>query len=401
MQNKSSVGKKEFIVLMATLMSVVAISIDAALPSLGVIGKDLGATTSNQTQFIISFIFAGMALGQLISGPLSDALGRKKILYGGLTLYLIGSVICLFSNTMEIMLFGRFIQGLGVSGPYISTVSIVRDKFSGRSMARVMSLVMMIFIMVPTIAPALGQGLLYLGSWHYIFVLYIIYALFVMMWSKLRLEETHPIEKRIPFSLKNIIHGAKTVLGNRATTCYLVCMGAVFGALIGYLSSCRQIFQEQFEIGDMFVVFFGLQAMSFGVSSMVNSFLVERLGMRYLSFVAVGGILLSSSLFLGIILTIDVTFWMFFVYAVLLLFNFGLLFGNLNALAMEPMGHIAGIASAIIGSFSSVISLVLGTTIGQLYDGTLVPIVSGFFCLGLLALTFMLLAEKRKQLVTL
>lgn len=386
---ESYTASKEFIVLMAVLMSVVAISIDAMLPALGVIGEALNVSHANQAQYIISSIFAGMCVGQLISGPLSDALGRKKVLYGSLALYLVGSAICLGASTIEVMLAGRFVQGLGVSGPYVSCMSIVRDKFSGRQMARVMSLVMMIFIMVPVIAPALGQSILAVSSWQAIFVLYLIYALAVMAWITFRLEETLAPEHRIPFSLANIIGGARTVLSNRQTVGYTLCMGCIFGALIGDLNSAQQVFQGQFGVGKMFVVYFGLQALAFGASSMLNARWVEKLGMRYICQRALAVMTVSSVLFLALHFVMPIHFWMFFLYGVVLLFCVGLLFGNLNALALEPMGHMAGIATAIIGAVSTAIAITLGTFIGQMYDGTLIPLLCGFAGLGMLAWFFM------------
>lgn len=383
----SLVGPKEFIALMALLMSIVAISIDAMVPALATIGTDLNATSANQAQYIIIFIFCGMALGQLVCGPLSDAIGRKRIISATILLYLIGSLVCLFSESMSVMLFGRFLQGLGVSGPYVAAISVVRDKFHGRQMARIMSLVMMIFIMVPALAPGIGQGILYLASWRAIFAFYIVYSLTIILWVGFRLEETLPPEKRIPFSTKNILRGVHKVFSNHQALCYMVCMGFVFGGLMGYLSSCQQIFQELYHTGDYFALYFGGLALTFGASSLVNSKLVEKVGMRPLCRRAILINIGVSAVFLAINLFMLPPLWMFLLYAAIIFFNFGMLFGNLNALAMEPMGHIAGLASAIIGAFSSVLSLVAGTLIGQFYNGTLIPIVGGFLILGLCSLT--------------
>lgn len=388
-------GPKEFIILMAFMMSVVAISIDAMLPALGIIGQELNVSHPNQAQYILGFIFAGMAVGQLINGPLSDAFGRKKILYGSLTLYLVGSLVCLLSTDITMMLVGRFIQGLGASGPYISIMSIIRDRYSGRQMAKIMSLVMTIFIMVPAIAPALGQGILYLASWHYIFVFYIAYAMFVGIWVFFRLEETLTPENRVPYSVKNIIGGLKTVLSNKITLKYTLAMGFIFGALIGDLNTIQQIFQVQYEVGNMFALYFGLQALAFGVASFTNSQLVEKLGMRLLCLCMSGIMFVSSILLLVAGAIVPISFWMFFTYGTVLLFCFGVMFGNLNALAMEPMGKIAGIASAIIGATSSVVGIILGTTIGQLYDGTVMPVVSGFAVLSATAFLIMSIKETR------
>ncbi|MCR6652186.1 MAG: multidrug effflux MFS transporter [Cellvibrionaceae bacterium] len=289
---------KEFIVLMAAIMSVVALSIDAMLPALVVIGEDFGLSNPNHAQFIISAIFGGQAVGQLVCGPLSDALGRKRLLMISFVVYLIGSVICLAANNLEQMLVGRFIQGFAGAGPYISTISIIRDRCSGYAMARIMSLVMMIFIMVPVIAPTLGQFMLLLGSWRLIFALLFCYGLAIMLWSFLRLEETLPPTRRVPFSAANIKRGAFTVLTNRTTVSYMICAGLVFGALIGYLNSCLQIFQGIYAVGDAFALYFGALAFTLGLASLSNSRLVRRFGPRSICITALVCFSTSSALLL-------------------------------------------------------------------------------------------------------
>ncbi|TAL28395.1 MAG: Bcr/CflA family efflux MFS transporter [Alphaproteobacteria bacterium] len=381
---------KEFAVLMALLISVVAISIDALLPALGTIAQDLQLSNPNHAQYLIVSLFAGMAVGQLVCGPLSDALGRKKVLYWGIGLYLCGSVLCLLAPQFGWVLAGRVIEGLGVSAPYVSAVSIVRDKYAGRAMAKVMSIVMMIFIMVPAIAPSIGQGILLIAPWRAIFVLYIGYAVAVTSWIFFRLEETLPPEKRIPFHVPNIQSGFVEVFSSRLTMCYTVCMGISFGSFIGYLNSSQQIFQDQFGVGKMFTVYFGCLALVFGVASLMNSRIVEKLGMHYICARSFACIVAASALFLGVNLLAEVHLWMFLAYVAVLFLSFGLVFGNLNALAMEPMGHIAGIASAIIGSVSSVMSMALGAFIGQMYNGTLIPMTLGFLVFGALALVILL-----------
>ncbi|MEZ0224520.1 MAG: multidrug effflux MFS transporter [Alphaproteobacteria bacterium] len=381
---------REFAVLMALLISVVAISIDALLPALGIIAEDLHLSNTNHAQYLIVSLFAGMAVGQLVCGPLSDALGRKKVLYWGIGLYLCGSLLCFLAPRFEWVLAGRVIEGLGVSAPYVSAVSIVRDKYAGRAMAKIMSIVMMIFIMVPAIAPSLGQGILLFASWRAIFVLYIFYAIAVTGWIYFRLEETLPPEKRIPFHVPNIRAGFVEVFSSRLTMCYTVCMGISFGSFIGYLNSSQQIFQELFGVGKMFTVYFGCLALVFGVASLMNSRVVERLGMHYICARSFACIVAASAVFLGVNLMAEVQLWMFLLYVATLFLSFGLVFGNLNSLAMEPMGHIAGIASAIIGSVSSVMSMALGAIIGQLFNGTLIPMTIGFLVFGTLALLILL-----------
>jgi DHA1 family bicyclomycin/chloramphenicol resistance-like MFS transporter len=391
--SNSKISTQEFTLLVALLMSIVAISIDALLPALGIISSEITMAYPNQAQLVISALFLGMAIGQLICGPLSDATGRKKVLYSGIALFLAGSVLCFFAQDITTLLIGRFIQGLGVSGPYVSAISIVRDKYAGREMAKVMSLVMMIFIMVPAIAPSLGQAILLFASWRYVFVLYVVYAVIIGLWIFLRLEETLPKEKRIPFSVTGFVDGFKEVICNRTTMGYTLCMGLFFGSFVGYLNSSQQIFQVQFGTGKMFTVYFGVLALVFGVASLFNSQLVEKWGMHYISKRAVWAIIINSGLFLGLHALCGIQLWMFMIYASVLFFAFGLIFGNVNAMAMEPMGHVAGIASAIIGSVSSIISMVIGTAIGQMYNNTLIPVTTGFLVMTILALFLMKFAD--------
>jgi MFS transporter, DHA1 family, multidrug resistance protein len=390
---------KEFILLMALLMSSVAISIDAMLPALGVIGQDLSATSVNHTQFIIGFLFIGMTMGQLFWGPLSDALGRRKVLFFGFGIFMMGSIICYAAQDMTTILIGRIIQGLGVSGPYVSVVSIVRDRYSGRDMARIMSLVMMIFILVPAIAPSLGQAIMHIASWREIFLLYIVMSVALGIWVFIRLPETIHAEDKIKFNMKNILHGFKIVLGNRTTCCYMLCMGICFGGLIGYLNSSRQIFQDLFGVGEAFSLYFGGLALVIGFASLLNSRIVHKYGMHAICFRATLAIIAASAIFLVVNFTIPVQIWMFVAYAAVLFFCFGLMFGNLNAIAMEPMGHIAGIAAAVTGSTSSLISMLVGLYIGQQFDGTLVPVTTGFLVLNVISLGIMWFAG-RKPLTT-
>jgi DHA1 family bicyclomycin/chloramphenicol resistance-like MFS transporter len=388
---QSRISTGEFTLLVALMMSIVAISIDALLPALDAIRADIVMSHPNQAQLVVSALFLGMAIGQLICGPLSDATGRKKVLNGGIALFLVGTVICYFANDINTLLFGRFIQGLGVAGPYVSAISIVRDKYSGNDMARIMSLVMMIFVMVPALAPSLGQAVLWVGSWRDIFLLYIGYALLIVVWIFCRLEETLPKPHRIPMSRKGFSAGFKEVISNVPTVCYMVCMGLFFGSFIGYLNSAQQIFQDLFKTGKLFTLYFGLLAIVFGAASLVNSRLVQKWGMQHLSDSAVLGIIVSSAMFLVLHLTIEVQLWMFLSYAAVLFFCFGLVFGNINAMAMEPMSHVAGIAAAIIGATSSIMSMCIGTVIGQMYNGTLIPVTAGFFifsCISMAILTF-------------
>lgn len=385
----------EFIILMAAMMSLVALSIDAMLPAFDAMRADLAVSHPNQIQYVIGFIFIGMVAGQLLMGPISDAVGRKKTLYAGLAVYLIGTVICYFAQTLDVMLAGRLIQGIGVSAPRVVAVAVVRDKFAGRDMARIMSLIMAIFILVPAVAPSVGQAILLVSSWHMIFILYIAAALVLCGWVYFRLEETLKPQNRMPFDFFHLANSFKEVFKNRTAMSYMTCMGICFGSLIGYLNSSQQIFQDHFQTGKMFTLYFGMLALVLGVASLVNARIVQKFGMRLICLRSTITIIVASLVFLTLNLTIDVKLWMFMAYAAVLFFSFGLMFGNLNSIAMEPMGHIAGLASAVIGSVSTAISMVIGAVIGQLYNDTLIPVVAGFLVLNIASLGVMAWAERK------
>ena len=395
---KSKIHFHEFALLMALLMSIVSFSIDAVLPALGEIGKVFTLQNSNQAQWVIISIFAGMTIGQLIAGPLSDAIGRKRILFTGIIIYFFGSLLCYITHSFEWFLVGRFIQGIGVAGPYVATISIVRDKYSGAQMARIMSLIMMVFMVAPAIAPSLGQLIIHLFGWRDIFVLYMVYALVVAAWVALRLEETLVAEDRLPMQLQAFQHGFKEVLSNKTTMSYLLCAGFCFGGFIGYLGTSQQIFMQQFgQTGQEFSIYFAILAGVMGFASFTNSKIVMKFGMRPICMYGFLGLCVISSVFLIIQLSgVSISFWMFMLYACILFLLFGTLFGNLNAIAMEPMGHVAGMASAIIGASSSILSLILASIIGQLYNGTLVPMTCGFVILC--GLAFGITLYEKKQL---
>jgi DHA1 family bicyclomycin/chloramphenicol resistance-like MFS transporter len=369
-------------------MSIVSFSIDATLPALGHIGRAFAVAEENHVQWVITSIFAGMTIGQVIAGPLSDAIGRKRILFSGVAIYFAGSLLCYLATSFDVFLLGRFIQGLGVSGPYIAAISVVRDKFSGAEMAKVMSVIMMVFMVAPAIAPSIGQAIITLAGWHAIFLAYIVYALAASLWIALRLDETLAPENRTPMKLKAFEHGFLEVVSNRTTMSYLFCTGLCFGGFISYLGSSQQIFMQQFgQSGTTFSLCFALLAAMMSIASFVNSRIVAHFGMRTVTMSAMAVIALASLLFLVVqIGGVQASLWMFMAYAMVLFFAFGVMFGNLNAIAMEPMGHVAGMASAIIGAVSSILSLLLATFIGQLYNNTLVPLTAGFFVLFALSI---------------
>ena len=386
----------EFIALIAMLSSLTALSIDAMLPALVTIGRELGVQHDNEAQLIISTLFLGLASGQVLFGPLSDATGRKPLMYVGLGIFMLGSLVSMLAQDFSHMLVGRFLQGLGASAPRVLSIALVRDCYAGRSMAQVMSFTMSIFILVPMIAPFLGQGILLLAGWRSIFTVFLLLALIVAVWFLLRMPETLPPDKRRAFTFRAFWRALREVVTNRVSMTYTVITGMVFGAFLGYLSSAQQILQIQYGLGERFPLYFALLALAVGASSFLNSRLVMRHGMYWLSKRA---ILLFTGL-AGLFLLVAVgtaghpPLAGLIAYLILAFLALGMLFGNLNALAMEPLGHIAGIGASVVGSLSTLTAIPLGTLIGQSYDGTILPLITGFFVLGLLASGLMLLGNK-------
>ncbi len=389
----------EFVSLMALMTSLVALSIDAMLPALTEIGSDLGTTDPNDPQLVVSMLFLGLALGQFVYGPMSDNIGRKTPIYAGLAIYLAGSVLCVVSGSFTVMLAGRFLQGLGVAGPRIVTVALVRDQYEGRAMARIMSLIMAVFIIVPALAPALGQGILAFAHWRAIFGLLLALALIALVWFTVRQPETLPPDRRLPWSARRLATALFEVFRTRTAVGYAAAAGVIFGGFVGYLASAPQIFQQQYGMGTLFPLFFGGLALAIGAASLLNARLVMRFGMHLLSRRAQQTQCAVSVLFAVYAWAAPggLPLWALLVWGGIAFFCQGLLFGNFNAIAMEPLGHIAGIGAAVVGSLTSFISLALGTAIGQAYDGTVVPLVGGFAVLGLLSLTTIWWTDRDKD----
>ncbi len=391
-------GLVEFVTLMAIMTSLLALSIDAMLPALPQIGAELGVENENHTQLVVSTLFLGFAVGQILFGPLSDSIGRKPAVYIGLMIFVLGDAISILSTDFNMMLFGRVLQGFGVAGPRIVTIALVRDKFAGREMARIMSLIMMVFIIVPAIAPALGQGILFLAPWRFIFGFILSLAVTAFVWFALRQPETLPSSKRVSFSVVQIFASIRETCVNRTAFGYTIAAGLVFGAFIGYLSSAQQIFQVQYGLGERFPLFFGSLALAIGGASYFNSRLVIRYGMRALSWRALQVLSGVSAVFYLITFVSDgwLPLWALMLWGALSFFCIGILFANFNALAMEPLGHIAGTAAAVIGSLTSFVSLAFGVYIGQIYSGTALPLIGGFAVLGIASMAVMLWTEREE-----
>ncbi len=377
----------EFVILASLMMSLLAFTIDAMLPALPLIGSELGAQNPNSRQLVISIIFLGLAVGQIFFGPLSDTTGRKPAIYAGYALFIAGALMSVLATSFPIMLFGRLMQGLGASGPRAVTLAMVRDRFGGRAMAQIMSYIITTIVLMPMLAPSLGQVIMNFFGWRAIFGSFILFALITLSWFTLRIPETLTPDKRSPFSINRIVSATIEIVKIRPALGYTVSAGLISGAFIGYLNSSQQILQEQFALGDLFPIAFAVIALSIGIATISNSRLVLRYGMRFLVRWSLYGILglALAALLLALVYTGQPPFWLFMAYIMLTFFCIGILFGNQNALAMEPLGDMAGIGAAIVGSLSTLISMPLGTIIGQSYNGTILPLIIGMAILAGLA----------------
>ncbi len=386
----------EFIPLMAMLISLVALSIDAMLPALPAIGAGFNVTEANDTQLVIAAVFVGLGLGQLVYGPVSDSIGRKPAIYLGNVVFIIGCAVSITASSFEVMLLGRVLQGFGAAGNRTVIMAIVRDMYEGRMMAKIMSFIMAVFILVPAIAPALGQGILWIAAWEAIFIALLVFAGIATLWCALRLPESLSPENRKPFSARVVGTAFKTALLNRVTFGYTVATGFVFGPFLGYLASAQQIFQGPYGVGELFALYFASLVIATGAASIVNGNLVLRFGMRRLSRLAMAGVIIGSAIFTPVVLlTAGVPqIWSFMAYMMLIFFCVGMLFGNLNVMAMEPMGKLAGTAAALISALSTAISIPLGLAIGQAFDNTVTPLVVGFGICCLFSLFVSIWADK-------
>ncbi len=388
---KPAIGYVEQVILLALLSSLIALSIDAMLPALSHIEKDLSIKDPNDRQYIVSTLFAGMAVGMLLYGPISDSIGRKKPIYIGFSIFLIGCLLSIYATDFPTMLAGRFLQGLGAAGPRVVSMALIRDQYKGREMASFMSLVMTVFILVPVLAPGLGQIVLYFASWKAIFGAMFALGTTAFIWFAFRQRETLEKARRHKFSVKRLLLASKEVVTTPLSFGYTILAGFVFSGFLSYLSMSQQIFQDQYGVGDLFPVYFGVLALAIGGASMVNSSLVIRLGMQNLIKKALWGLTTISAIFVAIsfMLNGQPPLWSLMIFLLMTFFCFGILFGNINAVAMEPLGHIAGVGSAIVTAFSTFQASIIGSLIAQTYNGTILPLVISFAGFGAISLVVM------------
>ncbi|GGI57646.1 multidrug effflux MFS transporter [Winogradskyella haliclonae] len=383
-QNRSQV---EFVVLMAALMSIVALSIDAVLPALPDMGSFLNVSDPTDNPKLITSIFLGLGIGQLLFGPLSDSFGRKPIVYIGFIVFVIASIICITTKSFEMMIFGRILQGIGLASPRTMCIAMVRDSYNGDYMAKILSIVVMIFILVPVIAPTLGQFLMQHYHWKSIFIFNLCFGIIVMLWFWIRQPETLKDKHRIKYRLSIFKTGTIQFFKIRPAVIYTILSGLITGSFMVYLSTSQRIFEQQYDMKDEFPLIFASLAIAVGLSTFMNSQLVVKYGMRRIVNVAMLSFVLISLVYIimfasGNNPSIEVLIGFF----ALQFFSIGFIFGNLRALAMEPMGHIAGIGSALNGFISTVMAVPIADYIGKFVIDSVTPLFIGFLVCGIISL---------------
>jgi len=391
----------EFVALMASLMSIVALAIDALLPALDYIGFSIGTTKSSDTQLLITMIFLGLGIGPLLFGPISDSLGRKPIVFMGFGIFIIASMICIYSESLLWMVIGRILQGVGLSAPRTISIAMVRDTYSGDYMARIMSFITVVFILVPIIAPAMGKFVLDHYNWQAIFYIQLVFSVLVSWWFWKRQPETLDEEKRVRFSGHIFVDGLKELIKYKKTIGYTLVSGFVTGSFMVYLSASQQIFHTQYGLKEEFPFIFAGLAISIGSATFLNGTFVVKYGMEKI-------INTSIFSFFGISLLYLIFFYntenpnivILLAFFAMQFFSIGFLFGNLRAMAMQPIGHIAGIGAAITGFLSTMMAVPISIYIGKFVDQRALPLFIGFLVcsfLSILIITYLKFDSKRQR----
>lgn len=389
-----SIPRWELIAVAAALMALNALAIDIMLPGLQQMGAALGVADENARQYVITAYVTGFGAAQILFGPVSDRLGRRGPLLAGLVVYVAAAFACAFAPGFASLLALRFVQGLGAAATRVIAVSVVRDVYGGRAMAEVMSLVFMVFMVVPVIAPGVGQLVMLVSTWPAIYLFMGTVSLAITAWVWLRLPETLRPEHRRPFTAAAISQGFALVVTNRIAISYSLAMTALLGALFGFINSAQQIYVGLYGVGAMFPVYFAAIAGMMAASSFANARLVGRFGMRRLSHSALLGFIVMTGLALALALADMLPFWLFIGIYALAMVQFSWIGSNFSALAMEPLGHVAGTASAVHGFLQTVGGGLIGAVIGQAFDGTVRPLAAGYFVAAATALLLVLAGER-------
>ena len=378
MQN--SMSRVEFISFIAVMFATIAFSIDSILPALPAIGAELSPDDVNRAQLVlIAFVF-GMGLGTFFTGPLSDTFGRKPVIYVGSIIYIGSAAVAWAAQSLELLLVARVFQGIGAAAPRIVAIAIVRDLYSGREMARIMSIAMMIFTIFPAFAPLMATGIIAFIGWRGIFLAFILFSVVSILWMWVRLPEPLAVADRRPFSAPMLWAAVLEMFANPTVRLSIVVQTMCLAVLFSLLTMVQQIYDTIFDQGDNFPLWFGAIALVSGSANIMNAILVVRVGMRRMVTWSIGIMIILTTLMFWVS-TIDlaqpVYFGFFVVWQACVFFMTGTTLGNLNAIAMEPMGHIAGMAASVIGSISTVASAIIVAPIGLMFDGTLLPLTAG------------------------
>lgn len=377
-----NIGRREFIALMAMMFAIVAFSIDAMLPAMPNIASDLNLLNPQNAPLVILIFVMGLGVGTLFMGPISDAYGRRPTVFVGLAIYLIGAALSWIATTFELMLAARFLQGVGAAGPRIVSAAIVRDLFSGREMARILSFSLMLFLLAPALAPMIGALTMEIAHWRAIFGILFVFGLVLWIWFATRLKETHPVEARRPIRMKILYDSIREMFAHSIVRLAVIVQTLLMGVLFSILAMVQPIFEIVFDRADTFPYWFGALAIVSGVSSLLNASLVVRFGMRRLITVALAFQVIMSTVVLYLFLQdASLGFWIYLLWQFGVLVQAGMTTANLNALAAEPMGHIAGTAASVMAATSTIGGAFIGYQMGLLFDGTPRPLVAGVLVL--------------------
>jgi MFS transporter, DHA1 family, multidrug resistance protein len=396
---REPIGFREFVALIASVMGLVALAIDSMLPALPAIGQSLAIAKETDGQFVIAIFMMGFGGAQLVVGVLSDRFGRRRLMLGSLFAFGLFSVAAAAAPDFQMLLVARFFQGAAAAGGRVLVTSIVRDLYSGRKMAQVMSLAQILFLAAPVLAPAFGQMILWVAHWRWIFIAIGSVAILVLMWVAFRLPETLKIEDRLPLSFQQLKQNFRIVLTERQSLGYTFAATMLVGGLMGFLNSVQPIFSHVFHRLDLLALIFGLMAIGMGAGSYFNARIVEQVGMRKISHAAVIGFVLFSGLHALLALLSPETILRFALLQTGMMICFVLAAGNFSAMAMEHVGRVAGTASSIQGSLTTSGAALLGVIIGQSFDNTVVPLYVGCFIYGIIALGAVLITERGRLFV--
>ena len=388
-----TISFREFVALAAAMLSTQAFAVDAMLPALPTITRALHVANQNHGQWVVTAYVIGVGLGQLFWGVISDRYGRRPVLLCGLAVYALAAVLCGLSQSFAALLAWRLTHGLAAASVVV-TRSVIRDLYSGRQMARVMSLTFVVFLMVPVIAPSVGQLILLVVPWRSIFNVFAVFAALVWLWALLRLPETLHPEYRLTLTGAHIIGAVRIVVGNRASLCYTLAITVMFGGLLAYVGMVQQIFAQVFLRASWMPTMFALCAASMGVAAFLNSRIVERLGMRVISHSALLIYIAVTAIHVWIALLGLERLWTFVLLQAATMACFSLSASNFGAMAMEPVGAVAGVGASLQGCTSTFGGALVGALIGRQFNGSTVPLAGGALCCGLLSLVFVLLAER-------